>query len=125
MEIRLLPAPVDSSDSSDVTAASTSLVPYDHGAVATRASTPSDIVRSADTYVWPASAGRGGANRIYGTPVEDSHSEDASGETGESIWEYVSGWAWSRPIELTAVAQYLRSAAKSISGNGLLIDVYA
>jgi hypothetical protein len=125
MEIRLLPAPVDSSDSSDVTAASTSLVPYDRGAIGTRVSTPSDIVRSADTYVWSAPAGRGGANRIYGTPVEDAWSEDASGGAAGSVWEYVSGWAWSRPIELTAIAQYLKSAAKSISGSGLLIDVYA
>src|SRR5258708_25030501 len=114
MSIKLLPAsvnPVDPSQAPDVptdvlTNVSTSLVPLTERESTTRTGQIS-LVRSADAFVWSSSTRRGNANRVYGTPVEDSQSD----ETGRSGWEYVSGWAWSRPVESTAVAHYLFYAA--------------
>jgi hypothetical protein len=123
MVIRLLPASVDPPDSTG-TAASTSLVLVNR-ALATRVSTPSDSGYPADSYAWSAPAGRAGAHRIYGTPVEDSQGDGASGETRSSAWEYVSGSAWSPPVERTAAAHYLMYAARFTSGNGQLLNVYA
>ncbi len=120
MSIKLLPAsvnPVDSSGASDV---STSLVPLTQRAIATRAG-QSSLVPSADSFAWSSSTRPGGANLIYGTPVEDSQSD----ETGSSRGEYVNGWAWSRPVESTAVAHYLFYAADPASWIGRLLNVYA
>jgi hypothetical protein len=124
MEIRLLPAPVDPPESSGAADVSTSLVPVGRGALATRAGAGSDLVHCADIYGWSSPAERGEAPRIYGTPVEEPQSENASG-MGSSAWEYVYGWAWSPPIERTATAHYLMYAAIPKAGNGRLIDVYA
>src|SRR5580692_7930878 len=99
MSLKLLPAYVNSVDTPDV---STSLVPLTQRAITTRASQIS-LVPSADAFAWSSSTRRGAANRIDGTPVEDSRSD----ETGSSGGEYVSGWAWSRLVGSTAVAHYL------------------
>jgi hypothetical protein len=120
MSIKLLPAsvnPVDPSRESDV---STSLVPLTQRAIAARASQIS-LVPSADAFAWSSSTRRGAANRIDGTPVEDSRSD----ETGSSGGEYVSGWAWSRLVESTAVAHYLFYAGDPAGWSGRLIDLYA
>jgi hypothetical protein len=119
MSIKLLPAsanPVDPSHAPDV---STSLVPLTQRAITTRAGQIS-LVPSSDAFAWSSSTRRGEANRIDGTPVEDSQSD----ETGRSGWESFSGWAWIRPIE-TAIAHYLSHAASSAGWSGGLIDVYA
>ena len=108
MSIKLLPASVNPVDPSQAPDVSTSLVPLTQRAITTRAG-QIRLVPSADAFAWSSSTRRGGANRIYGTPVEDSQSD----ETGRSGWEYVSGWAWSRPVESTAVAHYLSYAAGS------------
>ena len=117
MSIKLLPASVNPVDPPDV---STSLVPLTQRAITTRAAQIS-LVPSTDTFAWSSSTRRGVANRIYGTIVEDSQSD----ETGRSGWEYVSGWAWSRPVALTAVAHYLSYAAGPAGWSGRLIDLYA
>jgi hypothetical protein len=120
MSIKLLPAsvnPVDPSQASDV---STSLVPLTQRAIATRAGQIS-LVLTADAFAWSSSTLRGEANRIVGTPVEDSQSD----ERGPSGWEYVSGWAWSRLVESTAVVHYLSYAASPAGWSGRLVDVYA
>ena len=120
MSIKLLPAssnPVEPSQPSDV---STSLVPLTPTAIATRAGQIS-LVPSSDAFSWSSSARRGEPNRIDGTPVDDFQSDDA----GHSGGEYVSGWAWSRPIEITAIAHYLSYAAGLAGWSGRLINVYA
>jgi hypothetical protein len=120
MSIKLLPASVNAVDPPPAPDVSTSLVPLTQRAITTRAGQIS-LVPSADAFAWSSSTRRGEANLIYGTPVEDSQSD----ETGPSAGEYVSGWAWSRPVESTAVAQYLSYAAGLAAWSGRLIDVYA
>ena len=124
MSIKLLPASVnavDPSQASDaLTNVSTSLAPVTYRAITTRAGQIS-LVPSADAFAWSSSTRRGAANVIYGTPVEDSPSD----ETGNSRGEYVSGWAWSRPVEITAIAHYLAYAAGLSGWNGRLINLYA
>jgi hypothetical protein len=120
MSIKLLPAsvnPVDPSDASDV---STSLVPLAQRAITTQAGQIT-VVPSADVFAWSSSTRRGGANIISGTPVEDSQSD----ETGLSGTQYLSGWAGSSPVELTAIAHYLFYAASPASWRGWLVDLYA
>ena len=120
MSIKLLPAsvnPVDPAESSD---GSTSLVPLTQRAITTQAGQIT-VAPSADAFSSSSSTRRGGVNFIYGTPVEDSQ----SGETGPSGQEYVSGWAGSSPVELTAIAHYLFYAARPSSWRGWLIDLYA
>ncbi len=120
MSIKLLPASVNPVDPSQAPDVSTSLVPLTQGAITARAG-QIRLVPSADAFAWSSSTRRGGTNRIDGTPVEDSQSD----ETGRSDWEYVSGWAWSLPVESTAVAHYLSYAAGAASWNGRLINLYA
>ncbi len=120
MSIKLLPASVDSVDSSQASEVSTSLVPVTQRAISTRASQIS-LVPSGDAFAWSASTRRGEANWIYGTPVEDSQS-DAAGDSGG---EYVSGWAWSRPVESTAIAHYLLYAGGPAGWSGRLVNLYA
>jgi hypothetical protein len=119
MSIKLLPASVNPvpSQSTDV---STSLVPLNQRAISTRAGQIS-LVPSRDAFAWSSPTRRSQANFIYGTPVEDSQSD----ETGHSAWEYVSGWAWSHSLESTAVAHYLSYAASPAAWRGWLIDLYA
>jgi hypothetical protein len=137
MSMKLLPAsvnPVDPSQASDVSTrvsrdVSTSLVPLTQRAITTRAGQIS-LVPSADAFAWSSSAWststrRGQPNRIHGTPVEDSQSDETADEADPSRGQYVSGWAWSRPIESTAVAHYLSYAASPAAWSGWLIDVYA
>ena len=120
MSIKLLPASVNPVGPSQATDVSTSLVPLTQRAITTRAAQIS-LVPSTDTFAWSSSTRRGAANRIYGTPVEDSQND----QTGHSAWEYVSGLVWSRPIESTAVAHYLFYAAGPASWSGRLINLYA
>jgi hypothetical protein len=128
MSIKLLSAsvnPVDAPQASDVstgvsTNPSTGLVPLTERAITTRAGQIS-LVPSADTFAWSSSTRQGEPNRINGTPVEDSQSD----ETGPSAWEYVSGWAWSPSVESTAIAHYLSYAAGFANWSGRLIDLYA
>jgi len=120
MSMKLLPAsvnPVDPSQGSDV---STSLVPLAQRAVTTQAG-QIRLVPSADTFAWSSGTRQGGVNCIDATPVEDSQSNEAGG----SGWEYVSGWAWSSPVERMVVAHYLSYAAGSASGRGQIINLYA
>ena len=120
MSIKLLPTSVNPVDPSQVPDVSTSLVLLTQRAITTRAGQIS-LVPSADAFAWSSSTRQGGANRIYGTPVEDSQSD----ETGHSNWEYVSGWAWSPPVERAAVAHYLFYATGPDRWSGRLIDLYA
>jgi hypothetical protein len=128
MSIKLLQAsvnPVDPSQAPDVytdmlTNVSTSLVPLTQRAITTRAGQIT-LVPHADAFAWSSSTRRGNANCIDGTPVEDSQSDVAE----LSSWEYVSGWAWSRPIENTAIAHYLSYAASFANWSGRLINLYA
>jgi hypothetical protein len=119
MSIKLLPASVNSVDPSAASDVSTSLVPLTQRALATRSSQISLV--PSDSFAWSSSARPGASNLIYGTPVEDSQSDD----TGTSRGEYVDGWAGSRPVESTATAHYLFYAAAPAGWNGRLIDVYA
>jgi|SRR5580704_5293328 hypothetical protein len=117
MSIKLLPASVNPVDPPDV---STSLVHLTQRAITTRAG-QMDLVPSADAFAWSSSTRRGAANRIYGTLVKDSYSD----ETGRSGGGYLSGWGWSHSVENTAVAHYLFYAAGPAGWSGRLIDVYA
>ena len=125
MVIKLLPASVHAPDSPGYTSASTSLVPYARGAVPARANASSEIAPTTDTYAWSTAPGRGAAPRIYGTPVEDSESEDASDETGRSAWEYVSGSWWGPSIERAATALYSMYSGMLTAGSGQMINIYA
>jgi hypothetical protein len=120
MSIKLLPASVNPVDSSQAFDVSTDLVPLTQRAITTRGGQIS-LVPSSDAFAWSSSTRRSEANLIYGTLVEDSQSD----ETGRSGGEYVSGWAWSRPVESTAIAHYLSYAADPAAWSGRLIDVYA
>jgi hypothetical protein len=120
MSIKLLPGSVNPVDPSQASDASTSLVPLTQRAITMRAGQIS-LVPSADAFAWSSSTRRGEANRIYGTPVEDSQSDETAG----SDWKYVAGWAWSRLLESTAVAHYLFYAADPAGWSGRLIDLYA
>jgi hypothetical protein len=120
MSMKLLPASVNPVDPSQAPDASTSLVPLTQRAITTRAG-QIGLVPSADAFAWSSSTGRSKANRIDGIPVEDSQSDVA----GRSAWEYLSGWAWSPPVESTAIAHYLSYAAGFASWSGRLIDLYA
>jgi hypothetical protein len=120
MSIKLLPASVDRVDPSQTTDVSTSLVPLTQRAITTRASQIS-LVPSADAFAWSSTTRRGAPNVIYGTPVDDSQSDEA----GHSAWEYVSAWAWSGSVESMAVAHYLSYAASPANWRGWLIDLYA
>ena len=113
--MKLLPASVNPVDlSPDVSA---SLVPLTQRAITTQAGQNS-LLPSADTFAWSSSTPLDQANWIDGAPVEDSQSD-------ETACEYVSGLAWSRPVESTAIAHYLFDAAALASWSGRLIDVYA
>lgn len=116
MSIRLLPAPVDRSQLSDV---STSIVPLAPRAVTTPAG-QSSFVSSGDTFSWSPSTRQDETNWIDGTFLEDSQS-DATASGGE----YVSGLAWSRSVASTAIAHYLFYSAAPAASSGRLIDVYA
>jgi hypothetical protein len=120
MSIKLLPAFVNSGDAAQAADGATGLVPLTRRAIAMRTGQISHGP-SVDDFAWSSLTGRRGANVISGTPVEDSQ----SGETGRSGGEYVSGWAWSRPVERTAVAQYLAYAVGLGGWRGRLVDVYA
>jgi len=119
MSIKLLPASVNPVDPSQASEVSTSLVPLTQRAITARAGQIA-LVPSADAFAWSSSTRRGDANRTDGTSVEDPQND----ETGFS-GEYVSGWAWSRPAESTAVAHYLSYAASPAGWSGRLIDLYA
>jgi hypothetical protein len=120
MSIELLPASVTPAGPSQASGESTSLVLATPRAIATRASQIS-LVPSAGTFTRSSPARRGGAQFIYGTPVEDSPSDNA----GLSPWQHVSGWAWNRLVANTAIAHYLSYAATPGSWTGQLIDLYA
>jgi hypothetical protein len=134
MSMKLLPALVDPVDPSHVPDVSNSLAPLAQRAITT--STGHSVVPSADAFTgssstgssstgssstWSSRARRSGVIWIDATPVEDS----LSGESGLSAVEYVSGWAWSSPIERAAIAHYLFYAAGLANGIGRLIDLYA
>ncbi len=52
--------------------------------------------------------------------VEDSQSDATAGSDGQ----YVSGWAWSSPRQLTAIAHYLFYASSPAGWSGRIINVY-
>jgi len=125
MSIKLLPASANPVDPLDVSTGlvpftSTSLVPFTQRAIIRQASQIS-VAPSADTFAWSSSTRQGGANRINGTPLQNSQSDDSE----RSGWQYLSGWAWSHSVERTAVAHYLFYAAGPSSWSGRLIDLYA
>jgi len=124
MSLKLLPASVNPVDPSKASEVSTSLVPLTQRAI-TRAGQIS-LVPSPDAFTWSSSTRRGEANRIYGTPVDAEEDVDSeSDDTGPSGWGYVSGWAWSRLVESTAVAHYLFYAGDPAGWSGRLINLYA
>ena len=123
MSIKLLPASVNPVDPSQAIDVSTSLVPLTQRALATRAGQIS-LVPSADAFAWSSSTRRGEANRVYGTPV-DADEDSGSDATESTGWGYVSGWAWSRLVESTAVAHYLFYAGDPAGWSERLIDLYA
>ena len=118
MSIKLLPASVNSvyPQAPDV---STSLVPLTERAITTQTGQTS-LVPSADKFFWSSSTRPNQANWIDGIPVEDSHRDETV-----SACEYLSGWASRRPVESTAIAEYLFYAAAPAGWSGRLLDVYA
>lgn len=124
MSIKLLPASVNPFGPSQASEVSTSLVPFTPTAIAMQ---PGQIILvpslapSVDAFAWSSSTRRGAPDRIDGTPVEDSQSD----ETGHSAWEYLSAWAWSPSVEPTAIAHYLSYAAGLARWSGRFIDLYA
>jgi len=118
MSIKLLPVSVDSVDPSRGHGISPGLVPLTGRAIAPR--TSQSVGPSAEAFAWSSSTRRGEAF-IHGTPVEDSQSD----QTGHPVWEYLSGWAWSRLRASTVVNHYLSYAAGPGNWSGQLVDVYA
>ncbi|MGC2446406.1 MAG: hypothetical protein WA477_02100 [Candidatus Sulfotelmatobacter sp.] len=118
MSIKLLPASVNLVDpsQSDV---STSLVPLTQRAITNRAA-QIVLVPTADAFAWSSPTRRGEANCIYGTPVEDSQS-DEMGSGGQ----HVSASAWSPPVGSLAIAHHLSYTTGPADWSGRLIDLYA
>ncbi len=119
MSMKLLPASANPVDPSQVSDASTSLVPLTQRAIAT-GNGQIELVPSAQAFAWSTSTRGSNANRIDGIPVEDSQ-----GDAGQTAWEYLSGWAWSPSVESTAVAHYLSYAVAFAGWSGRLINLYA
>ena len=119
MSIKLLPASVNSVGPSHAPDLSASLVPLTQRVPVTQTG-QIGLVSSADTFSWSSSTRLDQANWIDGTPVEGSQSDETA-----SIGEYVSGWAWSRPVASTAIANYLFYAGSPSGCSGQLINVYA
>jgi|SRR5271157_1216417 len=119
MSMKLLPASVNPVDSSQPPDGPTSLVPMTQSAIATRASQHS-YVPSSDAFAWSSSTRASEPSWIDGTPVQDSPNDETN-----SGGEYVSGRAWSRPVESTAIAQYLFYAAGLAGRSVRILDVYA
>jgi hypothetical protein len=125
MSMKLLPASINSVDLSRAPDVSTSLVPLTQRTIATQAGQIS-LVPPTDAFARSSSTRRGEPDVIYGTPVEDSRSADSPSDgTGSSGGEYVSGWPWSRPVQSTAIAQYLSYAGGPARLSGRLLDLYA
>jgi hypothetical protein len=120
MSIKLLPASVNPVDPSQAPDVSTGLVLLTQNLIITRADQTS-LVPPAAAFAWSSSTRRGETNCIDATPVDDFQSD----ETERSGWEYVSAWAWIRPIESTAIAHYLSYAGAPVRWNGWLINLYA
>jgi hypothetical protein len=120
MSMKLLPAAVDSLDPSQIPDVSNSLVPVAQGEITMRPG-QTGVAPSADAFSWSSRTRSAGPNWIDATPVEDSQSDEA----GLSAVEYVSGWAWSVPIERTAIAHYLFYAAGLANRRRWLVDLYA
>jgi hypothetical protein len=127
MSIKLLPAAVTPVDPPQALDVSTSLVPLTQRAITTtQRAAPTragqiSLVPSTDAFAWSSSTRQGGANRIYGTFVDNSQSDETRG----SGWEYVSGWPWSYSVGRTAIAHYLFYATDPASWSGRLINLYA
>ncbi len=125
MSMKLLPASGNSVDLSRAPDVATSLVPLTQRAIARQASQIT-LVPSADAFARSSSTRRGEPNLIYGTPLEDSRTGDSPSDgTGSLGWEYVSGWAGSRPVQSTVIAQYLSYAGGPARLSGRLIDLFA
>jgi hypothetical protein len=121
--MKLLPAsvnPVDPLPAPDLSnTVSNSLVPLAQSAITMRAGQVS-VVPSADAFTWSFRSRPSGVSWIDATVVDDSQSNEA----GSSAAEYVSGWAWSSPIERTAIAHYRFYSAGLTNDRGRLIDLY-
>jgi hypothetical protein len=120
MSIKLLPASVNTVEAPSATEVSASLVAGTPRAIASRPNQAIPIP-AADVFTWSFSTRRGEPKFIHGTLVEDSQSDEA----GPSTWEYVSGWAWGRLVESTAIAHYLTYASAPAKWGGQLINLYA
>lgn len=120
MSMKLLPASVNPVDPSRAPDVSNSLVPLAQQAISTRGGQIS-IDSSSDAFTWSARNRPAGLNWIDATPVEDSQSDEA----GRPAVEYLSGWAWSSPIERIAIAHYLSYTAAATNGRGQFVNLYA
>lgn len=124
MSIKLLPASVNPVGPLPAPDVSTSLVPLADRTITARAG-QTGLIPTSDAFAWSSLPHRAEPNRIEATFAEDSQADSQTDETGPSPWEYVSGWAFSRPVEITAVAHYLSYAAGLAGWNGRLINLYA
>ncbi|MGA8431040.1 MAG: hypothetical protein WB729_14550 [Candidatus Sulfotelmatobacter sp.] len=118
MGIKLLAASTNSPEPSAATDVPTGLVPAVRSPLAKQVGKGNDIGRPGDTYAWSSTARGTRANRIHGTPVEDSDTQRVSDG------EYVSALGSIPPIARTAVAHYLMYAGFPV-GNAQLVDLYA
>jgi hypothetical protein len=137
MVIRLLPAPVDRSASTDAAAVSASVAAATLAAanpviVTTRVITRNNIAYVGDSYVRSASAGRDATGRFSTTPPQSSwtgatRGEDVADDAGEPSYvsTYVPGSSWNASGARSVAAHYLTYAAISDGENGQLLDVYA
>jgi hypothetical protein len=118
MSMKLLPASVSPVDPPEPDV-SNSLVPVAQRAITVQGG-PSSVVPSAGAFTRSSRSRRAAANWIDATPVDDPQSDEAA-----SAVEYLPAWAWSDPIERTAIAHYLFYAAGFASGIGWLVNLYA
>jgi hypothetical protein len=125
--IRLLAAPIDPSHTSEVDVQSTSLVPINRLAIATRKAPSGDTAYPGDNYTWTASAGSDGSFTFYAVPQKQSGNGQAS-----SQWDGdASSAGWNTQALRNAAAQYALNASLpppmygSGYTTGTLVNVYA
>lgn len=125
MEINLLAAPVILPPTPEANSASTSLVPIDRLAVATRTITGSDTAYPDDRFVWSVAAGKDGSFLFYAVPQTNAQNGGASNQRHDFLAAHAVGLDWNALNMCHAAAQYALLASMPMSMYAHLLNVYA
>jgi hypothetical protein len=121
MVIRLLPAPHDSTATSEMPGASSAAAGSGPVAVVTRINTQSGSASAAGAYSgWTQSAKQ---SRVYTT--SDLQNDDATTEYQQPTWSYLSSADWTAPPANSPAAHYLMYSGALTQESGQLVNLYA